>query len=67
MNFLIYPLGMLGFYVCGFAFMFGGVGTDRRAGRHAGGSTHEFTIPALRARRSGCSAGRASSSTGSVV
>ncbi|HVE38354.1 MAG TPA: ammonium transporter [Planctomycetota bacterium] len=24
MNFLIYPLGMLGFYVCGFAFMFGG-------------------------------------------
>ncbi len=27
MNFMIYPLGMLGFYVCGFAFMFGGVGT----------------------------------------
>jgi Amt family ammonium transporter len=26
MNFLIYPLGMLGFYVCGFAIMFGGVG-----------------------------------------
>ena len=26
MNFMIYPLGMLGFYVCGFAFMFGGVG-----------------------------------------
>jgi Amt family ammonium transporter len=26
MNFLIYPLGMLGFYVCGFAFMFGGLG-----------------------------------------
>ncbi len=26
MNFLIYPLGMLGFYVCGFAFMFGSVG-----------------------------------------
>jgi Amt family ammonium transporter len=24
MNFMIYPLGMLGFYVCGFAFMFGG-------------------------------------------
>ncbi|HVR83725.1 MAG TPA: hypothetical protein VMU54_05390, partial [Planctomycetota bacterium] len=24
MNFLIYPLSMLGFYVCGFAFMFGG-------------------------------------------
>jgi ammonium transporter, Amt family len=26
MNFLIYPLGMLGFYVIGFALMFGGVG-----------------------------------------
>lgn len=25
MNFMIYPLGMLGFYVCGFAFMFGGM------------------------------------------
>jgi Amt family ammonium transporter len=25
MNFLIYPLGMLGFYLCGFAFMFGGM------------------------------------------
>src|SRR5205823_12140424 len=27
MNMLIYPLGMMGFWVCGFAFMFGGVGT----------------------------------------
>src|SRR5262249_26995828 len=27
MNMMIYPLGMLGFYICGFAFMFGGVGT----------------------------------------
>jgi Amt family ammonium transporter len=27
MNFMIYPLGMLGFYVCGFAFMFGGAGS----------------------------------------
>jgi ammonium transporter, Amt family len=27
MNMMIYPLGMLGFYLCGFAFMFGGVGT----------------------------------------
>ena len=26
MNFMIYPLGMLGFWVCGFALMFGGVG-----------------------------------------
>jgi Amt family ammonium transporter len=27
MNFMIYPLGMLGFYVCGYAFMFGGLGS----------------------------------------
>jgi ammonium transporter, Amt family len=26
MNMMIYPLGMIGFYVCGFAIMFGGVG-----------------------------------------
>ena len=25
-NFMIYPLGMLGFWICGFAFMFGSVG-----------------------------------------
>ena len=39
MNFMIYPLGMLGFYVCGFAFMFGGC---RRAGprqRHGPGTS----------------------------
>ena len=27
MNFMIYPLGMLGFYLCGFALMFGGLGS----------------------------------------
>lgn len=26
MNFLVYVLGMTGFYICGFAFMFGGIG-----------------------------------------
>src|SRR5437867_3112708 len=26
MNFMIYPLGMLGFWLCGFALMFGGLG-----------------------------------------
>ncbi|MEK7702425.1 MAG: ammonium transporter [Nitrospirota bacterium] len=26
MNFAVYPLGMLGFWICGFAFMFGGLG-----------------------------------------
>jgi len=28
MNFLIYPLGMLGFWICGFAIMFGGYGSN---------------------------------------
>ena len=32
MNFMIYPLGMLGFYVCGFAFMFGGLGSAATMG-----------------------------------
>jgi Amt family ammonium transporter len=32
MNFMIYPLGMLGFYVCGFAFMFGGSGSAATMG-----------------------------------
>lgn len=36
MNFLIYPLGMLGFYVCGFAFMFGGLGAMGTLGGYAG-------------------------------
>ncbi len=43
MNFMIYPLGMLGFYVCGFALMFGGFGA---LGTLGGVSVldHEFTI-----------------------
>ncbi len=43
MNFLIYPLGMLGFYVCGFALMFGGIGALGTLGGYAG-LNHEFTI-----------------------
>jgi Amt family ammonium transporter len=31
MNMMIYPLGMLGFWVCGYAFMFGGSGTASTA------------------------------------
>ncbi len=31
MNFMIYPLGMLGFYICGFAFMFGGMADPQSA------------------------------------
>ncbi len=43
MNFMIYPLGMLGFYLCGFAFMFGGVGALGTLGGYAG-LNHEITI-----------------------
>jgi len=43
MNFMIYPLGMLGFYLCGFAFMFGGLGAIATMGGYDG-LNHEFTI-----------------------
>ena len=43
MNFLIYPLGMLGFYVCGFAFMFGGFGPIATLGGYDGLNS-EFTL-----------------------
>ena len=42
MNFMIYPLGMLGFYICGFAFMFGGLGALGTMGGYAG-LNHEVT------------------------
>ncbi len=42
MNFMIYPMGMLGFYVCGFAFMFGGIGAIGTMGGYAG-LNHEIT------------------------
>lgn len=51
MNFMIYPMGMLGFYVCGFAFMFGGM-ADTTSALNGGiatlggysGLNHEFGI-----------------------
>jgi Amt family ammonium transporter len=43
MNFMIYPLGMLGFYVCGFALMFGGLGAIGTMGGYAG-LNHEVSI-----------------------
>jgi ammonium transporter, Amt family len=43
MNFMIYPLGMLGFFICGFALMFGGVGSLGTLGGYDGLS-HEFTV-----------------------
>ena len=42
MNMMIYPLGMLGFYVCGFAFMFGGLGSLGTLGGY-GGLSNEIT------------------------
>src|SRR5438128_1056402 len=43
MNFLVYPLGMLGFYVLGFGLMFGGVGALGTMGGFAG-LNHEISI-----------------------
>src|SRR5438874_12901904 len=43
MNFLVYPLGMLGFYVLGFGIMFGGLGAIGTMGGYAG-LNHEVTI-----------------------
>jgi ammonium transporter, Amt family len=43
MNFMIYPMGMLGFYLCGFAFMFGGTGGISTMGGYAG-LNNEFTV-----------------------
>ncbi len=43
MNFMIYPMGMLGFYLCGFAFMFGGLGPLSTMGGY-GGLSSEYTI-----------------------
>jgi Amt family ammonium transporter len=43
MNFLVYILGLLGFWICGFAFMFGGVGSIGALGGTPG-LTHEFSV-----------------------
>jgi Amt family ammonium transporter len=52
MNFMIYGLGMLGFWICGFAIMFGGVGVAPGAigsqpslGQGITLLNHELTIP----------------------
>ncbi len=46
MNFLVYAIGMLGFWICGFAIMFGGVGAVATLGGTPG-LTSEFTISLL--------------------
>jgi Amt family ammonium transporter len=43
MNFLVYALGILGFWICGFSFMFGGVGSLGALGGTPG-LTNEVTI-----------------------
>ncbi len=43
MNFLIYAIGVMGFWICGFALMFGGVGSVASLGGTPG-LTNEFTI-----------------------
>jgi Amt family ammonium transporter len=43
MNFMVYGLGMLGYYICGFAFQFGGIGTVFNLGS-TGVLTNEFTV-----------------------
>ncbi len=43
MNFMIYGLGIIGFWICGFAFMFGGVGPVASLGGTPG-LTHEITL-----------------------
>lgn len=44
MNFMVYALGVLGFWICGFAFMFGGALNVASLGGAAGVTSHEFII-----------------------
>jgi Amt family ammonium transporter len=45
MNFLVYAIGMIGFWICGFAFMFGGVGSIAALGGTPGlNSMLSFTL-----------------------
>jgi Amt family ammonium transporter len=44
MNFMVYPIGMLGFWICGFAFMFGGVGGVASLGSGTTALNHEYVF-----------------------
>jgi len=44
MNFLVYALGVLGFWICGFAFMFGGGLNVASLGGAPGVTSHEFVV-----------------------
>ena len=64
MNFMVYAIGMLGFWMCGFAFMFGGYnssGAMRLPRRRRQPADRRVHAHARSARTSACSASRASS------
>jgi ammonium transporter, Amt family len=44
MNFMVYGIGVLGFWICGFAFMFGGALNVASLGGAAGVTSSEFTL-----------------------
>ncbi|MEO6233554.1 MAG: ammonium transporter [Ferruginibacter sp.] len=44
MNFLVYAIGMIGFWICGFAFMFGGALNAATLGGAPGVIPHEYII-----------------------
>jgi len=44
MNFLVYSLGVIGFWICGFAFMFGGALNVSALGGAAGVTSSEFSV-----------------------
>ena len=44
MNFMVYALGMFGFWVCGFAFMFGGALNAATLGGAPGVIPHEYSV-----------------------
>ena len=44
MNFLVYALGMIGFWICGFALMFGGALNAATLGGAPGVIPHEYVI-----------------------
>ena len=48
MNFLVYALGMIGFWICGFAFMFGGALNAATLGGAPGVIPHEYVVHLVR-------------------
>src|SRR3954471_1774279 len=44
MNFMIYPIGMIGYWICGFALQFGGIGPVAALGNGTAPLNHEVTM-----------------------